>query len=68
MGSIQRHCGNTFQLASGAIRDCGAEHSPFMLSLLWHKQIRDDVMVAKSAKLDVQTAAELRRLQDPERR
>ncbi len=40
---------------------------PFMLSL-WRKQVRDGVIVAKSAKLDVQTAAELRRLRDVERR
>ena len=40
---------------------------PFMLSL-WRKQVRDGVIVAKSAKLDVQTAAELRRLRDLERR
>ena len=35
----------------------------FMLSL-WRKQVRDGVIVAKSAKLDVQTAAELKRLRD----
>jgi transposase len=40
---------------------------PFMLSL-WRKQVRDRVIVAKSAKLDVQTAAELRRLRELERR
>ena len=40
---------------------------PFMLSL-WRKQVRDGVIVAKSAKLDVQTAAELRRLRELERR
>ena len=40
---------------------------PFMLSL-WRKQVRDGVIVAKSAKLDVQTKAELRRLRDLERR
>src|SRR5882762_4336625 len=40
---------------------------PFMLSL-WRKQVRDGVIVAKSAKLDVQTAAELRRLREMERR
>ena len=34
---------------------------PFMLSL-WRKQVRDGVIVAKSANRDVQTAAELRRL------
>ena len=38
---------------------------PFMLSL-WRKQVRDGVIVAKSAKLDVQTAAELRRLRELE--
>ena len=36
---------------------------PFMLSL-WRKQVRDGVIVAKSAKLDVQTAAELKRLRN----
>jgi len=40
---------------------------PFMLSL-WRKQVRDGVIVAKSAKLDVQTVAELRRLRELERR
>ena len=40
---------------------------PFMLSL-WRKEVRDGVIVAKSAKLDVQTMAELKRLRDLERR
>jgi len=40
---------------------------PFMLSL-WRKQVRDGVIVAKGAKLDVQTQAELRRLRELERR
>ncbi len=40
---------------------------PFMLSL-WRKEVRDGVIVAKSAKLDVQTTAELKRLRDLERR
>ncbi|MGH7909868.1 MAG: transposase [Thermodesulfobacteriota bacterium] len=40
---------------------------PFMLSL-WRRQVREGVIVAKSAKLDVQTAAELRRLRELERR
>jgi transposase len=40
---------------------------PFMLSL-WRKEVRDGVMVAKSAKLDVQTKAELKRLRELERR
>jgi len=40
---------------------------PFMLSL-WRKEVRDGVIVAKSAKLDVQTKAELKRLRDLERR
>src|SRR5207247_10390088 len=39
---------------------------PFMLSL-WRKQVRDGVIVAKAAKLDVQTAAELKRLRVLER-
>src|SRR5437879_7412066 len=39
---------------------------PFMLSL-WRKQVRDGVIVAKSAKLDVHTAAELKRLRVLER-
>src|SRR5437016_3229694 len=39
---------------------------PFMLSL-WRKQVRDGVIVAKSAKLDVHTAAELKRLKELER-
>src|SRR3979490_2126023 len=40
---------------------------PFMLSL-WRKEVREGVIVAKSAKLDVQTTAELKRLRDLERR
>src|SRR3970282_959147 len=40
---------------------------PFMLSL-WRKQVREGVIVAKSAKLDVQTVAELRRVRELERR
>ena len=39
---------------------------PFMLSL-WRKEVRDGVIVAKGAKLDVQTKAELRRLKELER-
>ena len=40
---------------------------PFMLSL-WRKQVRDGVIVAKGAKLDVKTKAELKRLKELERR
>ena len=40
---------------------------PFMLSL-WRKQVRDGVIVARGAKLDVQTAAELKRLRELERK
>ena len=40
---------------------------PFMLSR-WRKQVRDGVIVAKGAKLDVQTAAELKRLRELERK
>lgn len=40
---------------------------PFMLSL-WRRQVREGVIVAKGAKLDVQTKAELRRLRELERR
>jgi transposase len=40
---------------------------PFMLSL-WRNQVREGVIVAKSAKLDVQTSAELKRLRELERR
>jgi len=40
---------------------------PFMLSL-WRKEVRDGVIMAKSAKLDVQTSAELKRLRELERR
>jgi transposase len=39
---------------------------PFMLSL-WRKQVRDGVIVAKSARLDVKTKAELKRLKELER-
>jgi len=34
---------------------------PFMLSL-WRKQVREGVIVARAAKLDVETSAELKRL------
>jgi transposase len=40
---------------------------PFMLSL-WRKQVRKGVIVARAAKLDVETTAELRRLKELERR
>jgi transposase len=40
---------------------------PFMLSL-WRKQVREGVIVARAAKLDVQSTAELRRLRELERR
>jgi transposase len=40
---------------------------PFMLSL-WRRQVREGVIVAKAAKLDVQTKAELKRLRELERR
>ena len=39
---------------------------PFMLSL-WRKQVCDGVIVAKPAKLDVETKAELKRLRELER-
>src|SRR3990170_595730 len=40
---------------------------PFMLSL-WRRQVREGVIVARGAKLDVQTKAELKRLRALERR
>jgi transposase len=40
---------------------------PFMLSR-WRMQVREGVIVAKGAKLDVRTAAELKRLRELERR
>ena len=40
---------------------------PFMLSL-WRKEVRDGVIMAKTAKLDVETKAELKKLRDLERR
>lgn len=40
---------------------------PFMLSL-WRKQVRDGVIKAKGAVLDVRTVAELRRLRELESR
>jgi transposase len=51
------------------IRDVAAalDIHPFMLSL-WRKQVRDGVIVAKGAKLDVQTKAEMKRLRELERR
>jgi transposase len=39
---------------------------PFMLSL-WRRQVRDGVIVARGAKLDVKTKAELKRLKERER-
>jgi transposase len=50
------------------IKDVAAalEIHPFMLSR-WRKQVRDGVIVAKSAKLDVKTKAELKRLKELER-
>jgi transposase len=50
------------------IRDVAAalDIHPFMLSL-WRKQVRDGVIVAKGAKLDVKTKAELKRLKELER-
>jgi transposase len=39
---------------------------PFMLSL-WRRQVRNGVIVARGAKLDVQTQAELKRLRILER-
>jgi transposase len=55
-------------LAGVRIKDVAAalDIHPFMLSL-WRKQVRDGVIVAKSAKLDVQTQAELKRLKELER-
>ena len=40
---------------------------PYMLSL-WRKEVRDGVIMAKTAKLDVETKAELKKLRDLERR
>lgn len=40
---------------------------PFMLSL-WRKQVREGVIKAKGAVLDVRTVAELRRLRELENR
>lgn len=40
---------------------------PFMLSL-WRKQVRDGVIMVKGTKLNVETAAELKRLRELERR
>jgi len=40
---------------------------PFMLSR-WRKQVREGVIVAKGAKLDPQTAFELKRLRELERK
>jgi transposase len=50
------------------IRDVAAalDIHPFMLSL-WRKQVRDGVIVARGAKLDVKTKAELKRLKELER-
>lgn len=40
---------------------------PFMLSR-WRKEVRDGVIVAKGAKVDIQTASELKRLRELERK
>ena len=50
------------------VRDVAAalDIHPFMLSL-WRKEVRDGVIVAKAAKLDVETTAELKRLRSLER-
>jgi transposase len=40
---------------------------PFMLSR-WRKEVREGVIVAKGAKVDVATAAELRRLRELEKK
>jgi transposase len=40
---------------------------PFMLSR-WRKGVRDGVIVAKGAKVDIQTAGELKRLRELERK
>ena len=57
------------ELPGVAVQDVAASLyiHPFMLSL-WRKEVREGVIVAKSAKLDVQTTAELKRLRDLERR
>jgi len=56
-------------LPGALIQDVAAalDIHPFMLSL-WRKQVRDGVIVAKPAKLDVQTTAELKRLRELERK
>ena len=56
-------------LAVGSDADVAAalDIHPFMLSL-WRKQVREGVIVAKAAKLDVETKAELKRLRELERR
>jgi transposase len=55
-------------LSGVMIKDVAAalDIHPFMLSL-WRKQVRDGVIVAKGAKLDVKTKAELKRLKELER-
>jgi transposase len=59
---------NLSNLPGVLIQDVAAalDIHPFMLSL-WRKQVRDGVIVAKGAKLDVQTKAELKRLRELER-
>ena len=55
-------------LSGVLIKDVAAalDIHPFMLSL-WRKQVRDGVIEAKGAKLDVKTKAELKRLKELER-
>jgi len=55
-------------LSGVLIKDVAAalDIHPFMLSL-WRKQVRDGVIVAKGATLDVKTKAELKRLRELER-
>jgi len=55
-------------LSGVLIKDVAAalDIHPFMLSL-WRKQVRDGVIMAKAARLDVKTKAELKRLKELER-
>jgi transposase len=55
-------------LAGVRVKDVAAalDIHPFMLSL-WRRQVRDGVIVARGAKLDIKTKAELKRLKELER-
>ena len=57
------------QLAEVRVQDVAEalDIHPFMLSR-WRKEVRDGVIVVKGAKVDIQTAGELKRLRELEKK